>query len=338
MIQKSSEKSSENFCCILCDYSTLRKSQFERHLSTLKHKKRENDTKMIQKSSKKFQGDEETKNNIYEKKVQPDKFLEERDYVCECGKKYVHKQNLYRHQKTCIKSLNISKNEDDEILKKIVEENSEIKNMLFKQFESMQEQQKQYKDENKRLHNQLAELKPKIENNTINNTINNQQVNINIFLNETCKDAITMNEFLGKIKVSIDDLLYTKTKGLSEGVSNIFIENLNRLSLHERPLHCTDTNSETVYIKYNESNKNNNGWSLDGENRDLKKAINQVTHVQRQNLDKWLEEHPDWEQNVELQEEYVKLVKTCTEDAREDQIIKKLCNNLYINPEEDSKI
>ena len=334
MIQKSSEKSSEIFHCHLCDYKSLRKSQFERHLATLKHQNRENDTKMIQKFQKKFEGETVIKNEKPKKKVQQDI---NKEFLCDCGKTYVHKQNLYRHQKVCKTFIINSKAKNDILLKQIVEENSEIKNMLFKQFETMQEQQKQYECENKKLQTQLAELKPKIENNTINNTINNQQVNINIFLNEYCKDAITINEFLGKIKVSLDDLLYTKTKGLSDGISNIFIENLNRLSLYERPLHCTDADSETVYIKYNESSQNGDGWSLDGENKNLKKAINQAAHVQRQNLDKWLTENPDWEQNSEKQEEYVKLVKTCTEDYKEEQIIKKLCNNLYINPDNDLK-
>jgi len=101
-----------------------------------------------------------------------------------------------------------------------------------------------------------------------NNTINKQKLNINIFLNEQCKDALTMNEFIDKIKITIDDLLVTKNKGLTEGVSNIFIENMNKLSLHERPIHCTDVKRETVYIKCNGEDKGTN-WSQDCENTKL---------------------------------------------------------------------
>ena len=124
--------------------------------------------------------------------------------------------------------------------------------------------------ENQELRNQVTELIPKV-----GNTINKPRFNINIFLNEQCKDALTMNEFIDKIKVTLDDLLITKNKGLTEGVSNIFIENMNKLSVHERPMHCTDVKRETVYIKCeDEINKNGNSkWEKDKENRKLKESI-----------------------------------------------------------------
>ena len=108
---------------------------------------------------------------------------------------------------------------------------------------------------------------------------------------------------------------------------------MNKLSLYERPMHCTDAKRETIYIKCQHGGQqiHPQGWSKDDENKNLKIAINKVTHVQRQNLDKWIKEHPDWESNSNEQEEYLKLVKNCTDDCREDKIIKKLCNNTYLN-------
>ena len=99
--------------------------------------------------------------------------------------------------------------------------------------------------------NQINELIPKIGNQIIgdNNTINKHKFNINIFLNEQCKDALTMNEFIDKIKITMNDLMVTKNKGISEGVSNIFIENMNKLSIRERPMHCTDVKRETSLYK-----------------------------------------------------------------------------------------
>ena len=218
-----------------------------------------------------------------------------------------------------------------DIIQKLVNENTEIKSILFKQFESFKEQQEAVEIENKELRNQISELIPKIGNNNIvNNTINSKQkFNINIFLNETCKDALTINEFIDKIKVSIDNLLVTKDKGISEGVSNIFIENMNKLSLHERPMHCTDMKRETLYIKYD--NDKEEMWAKDEENKNLKEAISKVTHYQRQNLDKWIKEHPNWQSNSKEQEQYMQLVKKCTEDCKEEKVIKKLCSNVYIN-------
>ena len=185
MIQKKFEKKTENFTCKFCDYNTTRRSQYQRHLSTLKHKKLENDTKKVPFSSAVF--------------------------VCYCGKRYTHKQNLYRHQKQCYNSIEndnsgciISQDSlTNEILLKVLHENSEIKSMLIKQCESLQEQQKQVQTENKELQNQIKTLIPKIgNNNIINNTINSKQkFNINIFLGKQCKDALTINEFIDKIKV-----------------------------------------------------------------------------------------------------------------------------------------
>lgn len=316
MIQKSSEKSSEIFTCYCCDYKTSRKSQYERHLSTQKHKNRENDTndtKKVPKSSEVF--------------------------ICVCGKAYTHRQNLYRHQKSCKKSdvntsqyLNNKMSVCDvttrDVIQKLVHENTEFRTILFKQFETFKEQQEAVEIENKNLRNQINELIPKVGT-TVNNTINKQKFNINIFLNETCKDALTINEFIDKIKVSIDNLLVTKDKGICEGVSNIFIENMNKLSLHERPMHCTDMKNETLYIKCDTDNYDM--WAKDEENRNLKDAISKVTHYQRQNLDKWIAEHPNWNKNSKEQEEYMRLVKSCTEDCKEDKVIKRLCNSVFIN-------
>ncbi len=334
MIQKKFEKSSENYHCKCCDYITSRKSQYERHLSTQKHKKRQNDTNDT-------------------KKVP----FSSVDFICCCGKKYTHKQNLYRHQKICkyenqdinnYKKLDISNCETvttevtnnevtNDLILKLVQENTEIKSMLFKQFESIQEQQKLVQTENTQLRNQISELIPRVGNNTVNNTINSKQkLNINIFLNEQCKDALTINEFIDKIKVTLDDLMITKTKGLTEGVSNIFIENMNKLSLYERPMHCTDAKRETVYINSAGGPNTPQGWLRDEENKNFKLAINKISHLQRQNLDKWIEEHPNWENNSDEQQEYMKLVRNCTDDFKEDKVIKRLCNNIYLNPDEST--
>ena len=142
-----------------------------------------------------------------------------------------------------------------------------------------------------------------------------------------------MNEFIDKIKITLDDLLVTKDRGLTEGVSNIFIENMNKLSLHERPMHCTDVKRETVYIKCNGKNKEAN-WLQDSENTQLKEALKKVSQVQQKSLDKWTKEHPDWMENPEQQQEYMKLVKNCTDDLlenkREEKVIKRVCNKVYL--------
>ena len=180
-------------------------------------------------------------------------------FKCECGKEYPYRSSLYNHKKKCnFNELNVSKENqilktDDEILDykdmfmTIMNENKELRDMLIAQ------------------HNQISELIPKVgNNNNINNTIHNKQkFNINVFLNEQCKDALTMKQFIEDIKISLEDLFITKNKGICEGVSNIFIKNMNKLSLHERPIHCTDVKREIVYIKSEGDDGEEAKWEKD---------------------------------------------------------------------------
>ena len=181
--------------------------------------------------------------------------------------------------------------------------------------------------------NQISELIPKIGNN--NNTINKNKFNINVFLNEQCKDALTMNEFISDIKISIEDLMLTKNKGISEGVSNIFIKNMNKLSLYERPIHCTDVKRETVYIKSEGEYGDTTQWEKDKEQEKFKKAINDMKFVQSKFLNLYTEDNPDWMEKEQKQNEYMEMVKNCMDDIKKDnrqnKIIKKVCNNVYVN-------
>ena len=280
--------------CEKCDYKCISTKDFNKHLMTKKHN--------AQKCSMML------KKNPF--------------FTCECGKNYKHIQSMNRHKKRCIFQQPEKTNNRIENLK----EEINYKEMFLKMI-----------NENKELRCQISELIPKVGNNN-NTTINNKQkFNINIFLNEQCKDALTMNEFIDKIKITLDNLLVTKNKGLSEGVSNIFIENINKLSLHERPIHCTDVKRETVYIKSCGVGVNGDfpQWEKDEANIKLKQAISKVSDTQRKNLDLWVKKHPNWKENSVDQDEYMMLIKNCTDDLKEnnkeEKVIKKLCNNIYLN-------
>ena len=293
------EKSPNIFYCKDCDYNTSNKKDFSKHLLTRKH---ENTTKY----------------NVLGTKIPKKK------YQCECGKSYPYRGSLYNHKKRCGIDNNVIIKKDEinykDMFLTMIKENKQLQDILVTQ------------------QNQINELIPKVGNQIIgdNNTINNKQkFNINIFLNEQCKDALTMNEFIDKIKITMNDLMITKDKGLSEGVSNIFIENMNKLSLCERPLHCTDMKREIVYIKCdNSKNNGESNWEKDEENTKLKDALKKVSHMQQKNIDKWTREHPNWKNNSEEQQEYMKLIKNCTDDLREkkrnDKAVRKVCNEVYL--------
>jgi len=293
--------------CNICDYSTGSKKDYTKHLSTGKHitKAKYNNNTMIcpQKSQN------EKNDNFYT--------------CCCCEKSYPYLSSLYNHKKTCKK---IEEND-----KKLFEKLNNNDDINYKEIITTM------MIENKKLLETISEFIPKVGNTTTttnsHNTINKQKFNINIFLNEQCKDALTMNEFIDRIKITLDDLMVTKNKGLAEGVSNIFIENMNKLAIHERPMHCTDVKRETVYIKCDGNKNDGTGesyWEKDEDHTQLKQALNKVTHIQRKNIDKWTDIHPNWENKSDLQDEYLLLVRSCTDDLKENKVIKKICSNVHI--------
>ena len=304
------------FICEFCAFTCNKKSDYNRHILTLKHKKMTNN----------------------------DACATDKKYLCECGKIYKHRQNLHIHKKKCKYILDSIVIEDKEITKDalnaevIVEEEIDYKGMFIKLMKENVELRNLLVTENKELRNQINELIPKVGNTNIK-----QKFNINLFLNEECKNALTMNEFIDTINITMDNLKITKDKGLAEGLSNILIENINKLSLNERPIHCTDMKRETMYIKCGGDN-NKDGkektprWEKDQENKKIKDALKKITQVQLQGLKKWVDKHPEWEENSQLQEEYMLLIKKCTDDLklekREDKVIKNLCNKVYIKGEE----
>ena len=300
MITENTQKNSIKFECKNCNFKTCKNNDYKRHLLTDKHKRLQNNDKSG---------------------------VENKKYICECGREYKYRQGLYNHRKTCKgeKKENIiiqSENKDEmkELVFKLISENQELKNTVLQ--------------ENKELRKQISELIPKVGNN--NNTINSnnkQKFNINVFLNEKCKDAISMDEFIDKIEVSMKNLLTTKEKGQVYGISNIIMENMNKLSLYERPLHCTDKKRETLYVK-------NNEWKKDDSKEHINKALKKVESKQLKNLNVWLEEHPNYMNNSLEQEEFAKLMSECgksIDDGRQ-KIIKKLCDNVYIEKVEDEAL
>lgn len=296
------QEGANKYYCEICYYNAVKKFNYERHLLTDKHKKIKNDYERAKTSKS-------NKNIIY------------KSYECDCGKSYKHQTNLTRHKKTtCIYSKNIKP--ENKIIEKS-ENETDYKELIMTLI-----------NENKEMRKTISELVPKIGNTTNNTTLNttnnnitnNANFNMNIFLNEQCKDALRLDDFINQIEVSISNLLLTKDKGLIDGISNIFIENMNKLSLYERPVHCTDLKRETLYIKQDE-------WIKDKDNSIVKDAIKKVSRIQSKNINKWSSQNPDYLTKPEKQTEFIKLVKNTTDDldGKQDKIIKNICKTVYIN-------
>lgn len=300
--------------CINCDFISSNKKDYNRHILTNKHK-RIHDIEYDKKKPK----------------IVPTEF------TCKCGKTYKHMTNLSRHKRNCNfinnnEEKTATKNEDagdlektenvknkNELIELLISQNNQLQELLIKQ---SQEYQKQ-----------LIELIPKLGNNNNNNTINsNNKVDINIFLNEKCKDAMSMDEFIKKIDVSLSNLLITKDKGLAEGITKLFIENIKKLSLHERPLHCTDVKRETLYIK-------NDTWEKDENKKYIKDAIKKVSIKQSKSINQFKEARPNYLTNDKDKEDFIHIVRNAmdTIEDKEEKVIRHLCKNVYLTDEDYKK-
>jgi predicted phage tail protein len=317
MLTKKNAENAKNFYCEICDFSTCKKSNFDTHLLTKKHKK-----------AFLFTNEDKKMPIVYEKNA---------EYICECGKEYKTRQGLFGHKKKCnFEKCVIIENPTDKDKEKelelkdmfltVVNENKELRSMMIEQQKSMVEQQKTIIEQSK----QMTEIIPKIANNnstTNNNTINNnQRFSINVFLNEKCKDAINMSDFIKSISVSLQQLDFTKTQGLEKGISNVIMENMNKLSLYERPMHCTDTKRETIYIKDNDT------WEKDKDKSKLKNVIRKTSNKNYTALTNWTKENPDFMEDDEKQMFYAKAMSTLGKpmDGVDDKIVKKICSNTYL--------
>ena len=276
----------QNFTCKNCEFISSNKKDYVRHLSTQKHKKRENDTNKIQKNPKKPQ----------------------MQYECvNCNKIYKYSSGLYRHKKKCLDHEN----------------NDNLNHQLSLSKELILEVVKQQQNQIKELTNTIKELIPKVGTNI---TTTNQKFNIQVFLNEKCKDAINMSDFIKSIEVSLQQLDYTKHNGLVNGLSNVIIENMNKLGLYQRPIHCTDIKRESLYIK------DDDNWEKDVNKEKIRKAIKNVSTKQFYALSKWTKENPDFQNNENKQNYYTHTLVAIAnnKEHNDDKIIKKLCTSSYI--------
>jgi len=318
MTYEKTAKNSIFYECKLCDYTTSKKNDYCRHLHTQKHKNNEILINCSQKTSFK-------------------------SFLCECGKKYKHSQSLYNHKKICknYEKNNEKNNEticvetnneiilkngiDQQMIIKLITENNDIKNLLLIQQQQLTEQQKQLGEQQR----QLVEIVPKIGNITNNTSNIKQNFNITVFLNDQCKNAINMNDFIKQIKLNLEDLDLTKNKGLEFCLSNAIIKTINKMSLFERPLHCTDPKRETLYIKDNDL------WEKDIDKTIIKGALHNLNKAHFRLIQCWIAENPDFKENDAKQDYFAYLLKTCSVSLKtiDDKIIKKICasNNLKEN-------
>jgi hypothetical protein len=286
-------KNAKKMICECCDFKCSKFSDWKRHLSTVKHKNRKNDS--------------------IETNIAP---LNENVFTCKCGKIYKYDSGYYRHKKKCSTNyyINDSNNStynlfDKELIMMLIKDNSDFKNLMMEQNKSMLEIMKNG------THN----------TNTINS--HNKTFNLQVFLNETCKDAINLTDFINQIQVSVNDLEETGKLGYAEGISKVFIKNLNDIDYNMRPIHCSDSKRETLYIK------DDNQWNKDDEQKsNLTKAIKQVANKNIKQISEWQKLNPDYSDPESKQnDKYMKIILNSMSGSSEEESIKnyeKIAKNI----------
>ena len=239
-------------------------------------------------------------------------------WSCECGKSYKHRQNLHTHKKNCDYKEN-----------KIIEENKETeeKNIDYKEmFLEMVNQNKEMLNQNNELQKTIHEMIPKLGNTTYSQN-NTQHFNINVFLNETCKDALNIMDFVNSLQLKLKDLENTGKLGFVEGTSKIIIDGLKELDTHKRPIHCSNIQNEILYVKDNDK------WEQETDNKEkMKRAIDEINKANMKQIPKWITENPTYADD----EEYMKIISNIMKmdgDQDKEKIINNVAQQTLIDEE-----
>jgi hypothetical protein len=314
MISENSENSENIFYCEKCDYKCSKKQHFKQHLLTSKHKNDMKNDKKISENSEDL-------------------------YKCECGKKYSHQSNLSRHIKKCAKFQKL--NEDnislttEEIEEKSEEENPMNATMILELLKQNNEFKELIIEQNKKILELVTSSNVTNNNNITNNTTNNNKFNLNIFLNEKCKDAFNITDFINGIDVGFKDFENFGRLGYVGSINNILIRELKGLDVYKRPIHCSDLKREVIHIKDNDT------WVKDEDKKHMKRAIKLIEHKNIKLVPKWLEANPKADDiSTKKHEEYMKILDNSMGEIKDEdnernyeKIIRNVAKEILIDKE-----
>jgi len=301
MDTKNEEAEQLKFVCAKCNYICYKKYNLERHNSSDKHIRIHNRYKM------------DTSNELNEQITNCNK-----NFKCVCGKEYKYSQGLSKHKQTCnLKNNNIIKqpnveSSQNELISYLMKENNEFKEMLLEQ------------------NKLIMKMSETCGNNNNNVNSHNKTFNLNLFLNETCKDAMNIMDFVDSVKLQLSDLETIGNTGFVNGISKIIIKNLKNLDVTKRPLHCTDSKREVLYVKDEDK------WEKENDEKDkLKKVINTISHKNIQQISTWSEQNPKYKDSESNQNtEYLKIVNEsmgCADSSNYNKIIHNISKEVIVD-------
>ena len=285
------------FICELCDFVSSKESNLHKHFSTRKH---HGNVMEIGLSSKKM----------------PKNATTPHDYRCvKCDRKFTTNSGLWKHKKVCINAVSANENKENK------EDIAKLTALIT-----------QLMTQNTELIKKIGTTNNITTNNNTNNINKSKNFNIQFFLNETCKDALNISEFVESLKITLEDLDFSRKNGLVSGITDVMIKGLKQLDVTKRPIHCTDKKRETMYIKDKEK------WEKDETHEKMKNTIIQIAKKERNALTAWVDENPNWMETESKQIEYLTIMRNVCEpiedyDKNNKKIIRNLTANVFVDKE-----
>ena len=299
-------------CCENCDYNTCNKKDFNKHLKTKKHNNVVGTTGIVKKIPK------------------IPKIPKKNNYTCICGKTYIHNSSLWNHKKKC-NNIKIDINEKkNTAIDLVIKEQNDLKNIVIEVMKSNNELQKQNFELQKQVLDVCKNIHPHISNS--NNNSNNKTFNLQFFLNEQCKDAMNITDFINSVTLSLNDLENMGSLGYVNGISSIIIKELRGLDITKRPVHCSDAKRETLYIKDEDK------WEKEcPENTKMKTAIRTVEKKNIKLISEWTDKHPKFTNSTTKEnDEYLQiLIETMggkgDYEKNKNKVIKNIAKEVIID-------
>jgi hypothetical protein len=312
--KKPQLKKEGRFYCKKCDFRCSHKNDFRKHKTTAKHLKN----------------------------INGNKITESVDFICEiCGKEYKHRSGLSRHKKKCIIVKNKSVEKMGKMGKNVTmlpKKNDNIKTRKIEMSEKdaeinalkIQILEKELKHKDQIIDILKTKGNTTNNNNTNNfNNCNNKNLTVNLYLNEHCKDAMNLTDFVNQITVQLEDILFQDKTTSAEGLSNIITKQLKNLEPTERPIHCTDHRRQHFYIKEGKE------WKQKTGDKEMEKSVRVIQIKQLHALKEWEDEHPNYMHDERLQARYNKYMEKilygCGDQAKMEKNVKAVKKNISKN-------
>uniref|UniRef100_A0A6C0CUY9 C2H2-type domain-containing protein n=1 Tax=viral metagenome TaxID=1070528 RepID=A0A6C0CUY9_9ZZZZ len=300
------------YLCECCNFKTRNKKDYEKHIMTPKHAKK---TQILQ----------NTTGNTTKNPHLPQ--ISDNNYTCSCGKSYKHHSSLWYHKKTCdSKQENITMSVEEyapennqfstDLILELLKQNQEFKELIIEQNKQMLEMSKDRG----------------ITNNS-NNVTQNNNFNLQVFLNETCKDALNLSDFLESLILTLTDFENFGPLGYCGGITNILVNGLNKLDITKRPIHCSDLKREVIHVK------NNDTWHKDQDKEQMIKAIKAIEHKNVKQMNLWAKANPEYKDPTSKKSDlYTKLIdnslgETDKEKAQKNynKIIRSIAKEILVD-------